>query len=115
MNKKPYDWKKDFSFVPPTVVRTSRVRVSEENRDLIREFFSDLLEKRSVRNSLCFVRKELPGGTVVRESRKISAETFNLKVSAVFQYIHTIGESERIIVNEDVDGGVSQSVYTISG
>ena len=115
MNKKPYDWKKDLSFVPPSVVRTSRVHVSEENRDLIREFFSDLMEKNSVRDTLCFVRKELPDGKVVRESQKVSASAFKIEVGVMFKYIHTIGVSQRILVSKEIDGSRIESVYTISG
>ena len=115
MNKKPYDHTKDFSFVPPTMVRTSRVRVSEKNCDLIREFFSDLMERRSITETMCFVRIEAANGKVVRESRAVSTDTFDLKVGAVFRYVHTIGVSERIIVSEDVDGAHIESVYTISG
>ena len=113
--KKPYDRMKDFSFVPPTVVRTSRVRVSEKNRDLICKFFSDLMDKYSVRETMCFVRIESADGKVVRESQKVSAEAFDLKAGGIFQYIHTIGVSVRIIIFEDVDGTHVESVYTISG
>lgn len=113
--KKPYDYQKDKTFCPPAIVRTSNVLVLEKNLDLIREFFSDLLKKNSATEIMCFVRKEFVSGEVARESRKVSAEVFDLKIGVVFQYIHTIGERERIIVNEVVDGGVSQSVYTISG
>ena len=115
MNKKPYDHTKDFLFVPPSVVRTSRVKVDEKNVTLIREFFSDLMAKFSVRETTCFVRIEAADGKVVRESKSVSANTFGIAVGSMFQYIHTIGVSVRIIVNENIDGGVSQSVYTISG
>lgn len=115
MNKKPYDHTKDFSFVSPTMVRTSNVRVSEKNRNLIRDFFSDLMERRSIAETMCFVRKELADGKVVRESREVSTDTFDLKIGMVFKYIHTIGVSERVIVNGDIDGAHVESVYTISG
>ena len=113
--KKPYDRMKDCSFVPPTVVRTSKVRVSEKNCDLIRKFVSDLMDRNSIAETMCFVRKESVNGEVVRESRKVSAETFNLNIGVVFQYIHTLGVSERIIIREDVAGVHVDSVYTISG
>ena len=113
--KKPYDRTQDFSFVPPTVVRTSNVRVSEENVALIHDFFSSLMEKNSIAETMCFVRKELAHGKVIRESRKVSASTFVVPEGATFKYVHTLGVSERIIINENVDDGVSQSVYTISG
>lgn len=114
--KKPYDRKKDFSFVPPTVVRTGRVRVSEKNCDLIREFFSDLMERRSITETMCFVRKEAVNGEITRGSQKVSASTFRLKAGVTFKYVHTIGVSERIIINENVDGAHHiESVYTISG
>lgn len=115
MSKKSYDRLKDFSFAPPSVVRTSRVRVSERNCDLIRKFFSDLMERRYIAETMCFVRIESANGAVVRESRAVSTDTFELKIGSMFMYVHTVGVSERIIVNEDVDSGVSQSVYTISG
>lgn len=115
MNKKPYNHTKDFSFTPPTVVRTSRVRVTARNIALIREFFSSLMGKYSARETTCFVRIEAADGKVVRESKSVSANTFGIAVGSMFQYIHTIGVSVRIIVNENIDGGVSQSVYTISG
>lgn len=114
--KKPYDYQKDYTFCPPTVVRTSNVRVTKRNLEFIREFFSSLMEKNSAHEVLCFVSMvSTEDGSVARSSRAVSSETFNLKVGVVFQYIHTVGVSERIIVNEDVDGGVNQSVYTISG
>ena len=113
--KKPYDRTKDFSFVPPSVVRTSRILVGEKNVALMRDFFADLMKKNSANEVMCFVRKELPDGSVVRESRAVSTDTFDLKGGAVFRYVHTIGVSERIIVSEDVDGAHIESVYTISG
>lgn len=113
--KKPYDRTKDFSFVPPSVVRTSRILVGEKNVALMRDFFADLMKKNSAHEVMCFVRKELPDGSVVRESRAVSTNAFDLKAGVEFRYVHTVGVSERIIVNEYVDGGVSQSVYTISG
>ena len=113
--KKPYDRMKDFSFVPPTVVRTSRVRVSEKNLDLIRDFFSDLMKKNSVHEIMCFVRKVSSDGSVARESQKVSPSTFELKEGVTFKYVHTLGISERIIVNETFDDARVERVYTISG
>lgn len=115
MEKKPYDRLKDYTFCPPAIVRTSRVRVSEENRDLIREFFFDLMKRYSIAETMCFMRIESADGKVVRESQKVSAEAFDLKAGGIFQYIHTIGVSVRIIIFEDVDGTHVERVYTISG
>ena len=113
--KKPYDYTKDYTFRSPAIVRTSNVCVGKQNIAFIRDFFSDLMEKNSVREVMCFVRKVSADGAVAHENREVSPDTFGLKVGATFKYVHTIGVSERIIVNEDVDGGFIQSIYAISG
>ena len=113
--KKPYDYQKDRTFCPPAIVRTSNVRVSEENVSLVRDFFSDLIKKNHSHEVMCFVRKESENGEIARESRKVSASTFDLKVGSVFRYVHTVGVSERVIINEKFDDVLVESVYTISG
>lgn len=112
---KPYDYQKDRAFCPPAIVRTSNVRVSEKNRNLVREFFSDLMKKLPVHETMCFVRKESVNGEVTRESRSVSASDFEIEVGVMFKYIHTVGVSQRIIVFKEIDGSRIESVYTISG
>ena len=113
--KKPYDYQRDYSLCPPAIVRTSNVRVSERNIELIRGFFSALMGKNSVHEVLCFVRKVSSDGEVVRESRAVSTDTFDLNVGILFRYVHTVGVSERVIINEKFDDALVESVYTISG
>lgn len=115
MNKKPYDRLKDYTFSLPPIVRTSNVLVTDRNLALLGEFFSDLMKRNSVHEVLCFVRKETVNGEVKRESQKVSASTFGLLCGGTFKYVHTIGVSERVIINEYVDGVHVESVYTISG
>lgn len=113
--KKPYDYRTDYAFCSPAIVRTSNVRVSAKNCDLIRKFFADLMKKRSAHEVMCFVRKEFLDGKVVRESQKVSASTFDLEDGDMFSYIHTVGVSERIIVSKAIKGVHVENVYTISG
>ena len=113
--KKPYDREKDFSFTTPAVCRTSNVRVTKRNIELIQNFFTALMKKNSVHETMCFMRKVSSDGSVARECQRVSASTFELKEGVTFKYVHTLGISERIIVNETFDDARVERVYTISG
>lgn len=115
MNKKPYDRLKDFSFAPPSVVRTSRVRICERNMELINEFFKAVAKRGGTTKISVFTEIAPYGGEVRNAWTEVAPDDLSVEIGSYFKYVHRLGVSERIILEKEENDVRIQRVYAISG
>ena len=115
MNKKPYDHTKDFLFVPPSVVRTSRVRVSEKNVDLVGEFFRAVAMRSGSSKISVFTEISAYNGEIRNTWTEVLHSDLTVEKGVYFKYIHRLGVSERVILEKDGKDAREQRIYAISG
>lgn len=105
----------DNTFRLPSVCRTSRIRVSEKNVELINEFFRSVAKRGGMSKVSVFTETVPYGGSVSNNWSEKSPSDLAVEVGMYFKYIHRIGVSERIVIEKENDNARIQSVYAISG